>query len=202
VGGRYSLPSAIGLSVMVAIGSARFHELLAGYRSIDEHLRTAPLEENLPVLLGLVGLWYTDFFGAQSAAVLPYSHDLQRFPAYLQQLEMESNGKSVRTDGTPVAVATGAVVWGSAGTNGQHAFYQLLHQGTVLVPCDVLGFLRPVDGGETRTRCCSPTSSRRPRRWRSAGRWRRCWPPASRPSRPRTGSSAATAPRRHCSPSS
>ena len=148
VGGRYSLPSAIGLSVMVAIGPERFGELLAGYRSIDEHLRTAPLEENLPVLLGLVGLWYTDFFGAQSAAVLPYSHDLQRFPAYLQQLEMESNGKSVRTDGSAVPVATGAVVWGQAGTNGQHAFYQLLHQGTVLVPCDVIGFLHPVDGDE------------------------------------------------------
>ena len=146
VGGRYSLPSAVGLSVMVAVGPARFGELLAGYRSIDEHLRTAPLEENLPVLLGLVGLWYTDFLGAQSAAVLPYSHDLRRFPAYLQQLEMESNGKSVRTDGTAVTVATGLVVWGSAGTNGQHAFHQLLHQGTVLVPCDVLGFLHPVDG--------------------------------------------------------
>jgi len=148
VGGRYSLPSAVGLSVMVAIGPDRFGALLAGYRSIDEHLRTAPLEQNLPVLLGLVGLWYTDFLGAQSAAVLPYSHDLQRFPAYLQQLEMESNGKSVRTDGTPVVVPTGAVVWGQAGTNGQHAFYQLLHQGTVLVPCDVIGFLRPVDGDE------------------------------------------------------
>ena len=147
VGGRYSLPSAVGLSLMVAIGPERFTELLAGYRSIDEHLRTTPLEQNLPALLGLVGLWYVDFLGAQSAAVLPYSHDLQRFPAYLQQLEMESNGKSVRTDGAPVSVATGAVVWGSAGTNGQHAFHQLLHQGTVLVPCDVLGFLQPVDGG-------------------------------------------------------
>ena len=149
MGGRYSLPSAVGLSVMVAIGPERFREMLAGYRSIDEHLRAAPLETNLPVLLGLVGLWYTDFLGAQSAAVLPYSHDLRRFPAYLQQLEMESNGKSVRTDGTPAPVATGAVVWGQAGTNGQHAFYQLLHQGTVLVPCDMLGFLHPVDGDET-----------------------------------------------------
>ena len=147
VGGRYSLPSAVGLSLMVAIGPERFHEMLAGFRSVDEHLRTAPLESNIPVLLGLVGLWYTDFLGAQSAAVLPYSHDLRHFPAYLQQLEMESNGKSVRTDGTRVTVPTGAVVWGAAGTNGQHAFYQLLHQGTVLVPCDVVGFLRPVDGG-------------------------------------------------------
>jgi glucose-6-phosphate isomerase len=145
VGGRYSLPSAVGLALLVAIGKEAFGELLAGYRSVDEHFRTAPLEQNLPVLLGLVGLWYTDFWSTQTHAVLPYSHDLGRFPAYLQQLEMESNGKSVDLEGRRVDVPTGPVVWGAPGTNGQHAFYQLIHQGTVLVPCDVLGFLRPVD---------------------------------------------------------
>ena len=144
VGGRYSLPSAVGLALMVAVGREAFGELLAGYRSVDEHFRRAPLERNLPVLLGLVGLWYTDFWGTQTHAVLPYSHDLGRFPAYLQQLEMESNGKSVDLEGGRVPVPTGPVVWGAPGTNGQHAFYQLIHQGTVLVPCDVIGFLRPV----------------------------------------------------------
>jgi glucose-6-phosphate isomerase len=144
VGGRYSLSSAVGLSLMVAVGREHFGDLLAGYRSVDEHFRTAPLERNLPALLGLVSVWYTDFWGAQTQAVLPYSHDLGQFPAYLQQLEMESNGKSVDLEGRPVDVPTGPVVWGAPGTNGQHAFYQLIHQGTVLVPCDVLGFLRPV----------------------------------------------------------
>jgi glucose-6-phosphate isomerase len=143
VGGRYSFTSAVGLSLMVAIGPARFREMLDGFHTIDEHFRTAPYEENLPALLGLVSLWYVDFFGAQTQAVLPYSQYLARFPAYLQQLCMESNGKSVTLDGTPVDVATGEIVWGEPGTNGQHAFYQLLHQGTVLVPADFLAFARP-----------------------------------------------------------
>jgi glucose-6-phosphate isomerase len=143
VGGRYSFTSAVGLSLMVAIGPERYREMLDGFHTIDEHFRTAPWEENLPALLGLISLWYVDHFGAQSQAVLPYSQYLARFPAYLQQLCMESNGKSVTLDGSPVDVATGEIVWGEPGTNGQHAFYQLLHQGTVLVPADFLGFARP-----------------------------------------------------------
>ena len=145
VGGRYSVDSAIGLSVMAAIGKERFAEFLAGFHAVDEHFRTAPLEENAPVLLGLIGLWYSNFFGAESRAVLPYSNDLVRFPAYLQQLTMESNGKSVRADGTPVPTSTGEIFWGEPGTNGQHAFYQLLHQGTRLVPSDFIGFGEPTD---------------------------------------------------------
>ncbi|BDH55897.1 glucose-6-phosphate isomerase [Tsukamurella sp. PLM1] len=145
VGGRYSVDSAIGLSVMVAIGRERFAEFLAGFRTVDEHFATAPAERNAPLMLGLIGLWYSDFFGAQSRAVLPYSQDLARFPAYLQQLTMESNGKSVRVDGTPVTVDTGEIFWGEPGTNGQHAFFQLLHQGTRLVPADFLGFAESTD---------------------------------------------------------
>ena len=145
VGGRYSVDSAIGLSVMAAIGKERFAEFLAGFHAVDEHFRTAPLEENAPVLLGLIGLWYSNFFGAESRAVLPYSNDLVRFPAYLQQLTMESNGKSVRADGSPVPASTGEIFWGEPGTNGQHAFYQLLHQGTRLVPSDFIGFGEPTD---------------------------------------------------------
>ncbi|MFE7423441.1 glucose-6-phosphate isomerase [Rhodococcus sp. NPDC057529] len=145
VGGRYSVDSAIGLSVMAAIGRDRFIELLDGFHTIDAHFRTAPLESNAPVLLGALGVWYTSFLGAQSRAVLPYSNDLQRFPAYLQQLTMESNGKSVRTDGTAVTYPTGEVFWGEPGTNGQHAFYQLLHQGRQLIPADFIGFVRPTD---------------------------------------------------------
>jgi glucose-6-phosphate isomerase len=145
VGGRYSYPSAIGLSLMVAIGPDRFDELLAGFHLLDEHFRTAPFDRNLPVLLGLLGVWYIDFFGVETHAVLPYSQYLNRFPAYLQQLDMESNGKSVTLDGSPVAVDTGPVVWGQPGTNGQHAFYQLIHQGTRLVPCDFLGVCRPAE---------------------------------------------------------
>jgi len=145
VGGRYSVDSAIGLSVMAAIGKERFAEFLAGFHAVDEHFRTAPLEENAPVLLGLIGLWYSNFFGAESRAVLPYSNDLVRFPAYLQQLTMESNGKSVRADGSPVPTSTGEIFWGEPGTNGQHAFYQLLHQGTRLVPSDFIGFGEPTD---------------------------------------------------------
>ncbi|WP_067703624.1 glucose-6-phosphate isomerase [Nocardia jejuensis] len=145
VGGRYSVDSAIGLSVMVTVGKERFAEFLAGMHTVDEHFRTAPLAENAPVILGMLGVWYSNFFGAQSRAVLPYSNDLARFPAYLQQLTMESNGKSVRADGTPVSTSTGEIFWGEPGTNGQHAFYQLLHQGTVLVPADFIGFARPTD---------------------------------------------------------
>ena len=145
VGGRYSYPSAIGLSLMVAIGPDHFGELLAGFHLMDEHFRTTPFERNLPVLLGLLGVWYINFFGAESHAVLPYSQYLERFPAYLQQLDMESNGKSVTLDGQLVRVDTGPVVWGQPGTNGQHAFYQLIHQGTRLIPSDFIGICRPAE---------------------------------------------------------
>ena len=145
VGGRYSVDSAIGLSVMAVIGREAFADFLAGFHIIDTHFATAPLESNAPALLGLIGLWYSDFFGAETRAVLPYSNDMARFAAYLQQLTMESNGKSVRADGTPVSAATGEIFWGEPGTNGQHAFYQLLHQGTRLVPADFIGFSQPCD---------------------------------------------------------
>jgi len=145
VGGRYSVDSAIGLSVMAAIGRNAFADFLSGFHIVDTHFRTAPLESNAPVLLGLIGLWYSTFMGAQSRAVLPYSNDLARFAAYLQQLTMESNGKSVRADGTPVTTDTGEVFWGEPGTNGQHAFYQMLHQGTRLIPADFIGFSQPLD---------------------------------------------------------
>jgi glucose-6-phosphate isomerase len=138
VGGRYSMDSAIGLSTMLAIGPDGFRELLDGFHAMDEHFRTAPPERNLPLLMGLLAVWYGDFFGAQTAAVLPYDQYLERFPAYLQQLTMESNGKSVRLDSTAVDVETGAVYWGEPGTNGQHSFYQLIHQGTKLIPCDFI----------------------------------------------------------------
>jgi glucose-6-phosphate isomerase len=141
VGGRYSYDSAIGLSLMIAIGPDQFREMLAGFHAIDEHFRTAPFDRNLPVLLGLIGLWYNDFFGAETQAILPYSQYLSRFTAYLQQLDMESNGKSVTLDGEPVTCMTGPIVWGQPGTNGQHAFYQLIHQGTRLIPCDFIGFV-------------------------------------------------------------
>ncbi|MDP8237316.1 MAG: glucose-6-phosphate isomerase [Candidatus Erginobacter occultus] len=142
VGGRYSLTSAIGLSLMIAIGEEKFRELLAGFRTMDEHFRTAPLAGNMPVILALLGIWYNNFFGAQSYAVLPYDQYLSRFPAYLQQLDMESNGKSVDREGRRVDYQTGPIVWGEPGTNGQHAFYQLIHQGTKLVPADFIGFCR------------------------------------------------------------
>ncbi len=140
VGGRYSMDSAIGLSLMLAIGPERFREMLAGFRAMDEHFRTAPFARNMPVILGLLGVWYGDFLGADSHAVLPYDQHLQRFPAYLQQLDMESNGKGVDLDGRPVDYPTGPIVWGEPGTNGQHAFFQLIHQGTKLIPCDFIGF--------------------------------------------------------------
>ncbi|MGW4205692.1 glucose-6-phosphate isomerase [Streptomyces sp. NPDC004726] len=145
VGGRYSYDSAIGLSLMVAIGPVRFREMLDGFHLVDEHFRTAPPEANAPLLLGLLGVWYGGFFDAQSHAVLPYSHYLGRFTAYLQQLDMESNGKSVDREGRRVDWQTGPVVWGTPGTNGQHAYYQLIHQGTKLIPADFIGFARPVE---------------------------------------------------------
>jgi glucose-6-phosphate isomerase len=140
VGGRYSMDSAIGLSTMLAVGPDQFRALLAGFHEMDEHFRTTPFEKNLPVLMGLLGIWYGDFFGAQTAAVLPYEQYLKRFPAYLQQLTMESNGKHVTLDGAEVDYQTGAVYWGEPGTNGQHSFYQLIHQGTKLIPCDFIAF--------------------------------------------------------------
>ena len=145
VGGRYSMDSAIGLSTMIAIGPGRFRELLAGFRTMDEHFRRAPFERNLPVLMGLLAIWDTDVLGAETLAVLPYDQYLKRFPAYLQQLTMESNGKHVTLDGRPVDVQTGPIVWGEPGTNGQHSFYQLIHQGTRLVPVDVIGFARSLN---------------------------------------------------------
>ena len=146
VGGRYSFDSAIGLSLMIAIGPDRFREMLDGFRIVDEHFRTAPAEANAPLLMGLLGIWYNNFHDAQSHAVLPYSHYLSKFTAYLQQLDMESNGKYVGRDGREVEWQTGPVVWGTPGTNGQHAYYQLIHQGTKLIPADFIGFAEPVDG--------------------------------------------------------
>lgn len=144
VGGRYSYDSAIGLSLMIAIGPDRFREMLDGFRIVDDHFRNAPAEANAPLILGLLGIWYGNFFDAQTHAVLPYSHYLSKFTAYLQQLDMESNGKSVQRDGEPVEWQTGPVVWGTPGTNGQHAYYQLIHQGTKLIPADLIGFANPV----------------------------------------------------------
>ncbi len=141
VGGRYSMDSAIGLSTMLAIGPARFGEMLAGFHAMDEHFREAPAGANLPMLMGLLAVWYADFFGAETCGVFPYDQYLHRFPAYLQQLTMESNGKHVTLDGARVDYETGAIYWGEPGTNGQHSFYQLIHQGTRLVPCDFIGFL-------------------------------------------------------------
>ncbi|HEY7123642.1 MAG TPA: glucose-6-phosphate isomerase [Ktedonobacterales bacterium] len=145
VGGRYSYDSAIGLSLMIAIGPERFHEMLAGFHAMDEHFRTAPFEHNLPVLLGLIGIWYNNFFGAQTVAILPYDYYLGRLPSYLQQLDMESNGKHVDLEGNPVNYQTGPIIWGQPGTNGQHAFYQLIHQGTKLIPCDFIGFCQTLN---------------------------------------------------------
>ena len=145
VGGRYSMDSAIGLSTMVAIGPENFLAMLSGFHQMDEHFRTAPFERNLPVLMGLLSIWYNDFFGAQTVAVLPYEQYLKRFPAYLQQLTMESNGKHVTLDGKEVAYETGPIYWGEPGTNGQHSFYQLIHQGTRLIPCDLIAFSKPLN---------------------------------------------------------
>jgi glucose-6-phosphate isomerase len=145
VGGRYSMDSAIGLSTMVAVGPENFRAMLEGFHEMDEHFRTAPFEKNLPVLMGLLAVWYADFFDAQTSAVLPYEQYLKRFPAYLQQLTMESNGKSVTLDGRQVDYATGQIYWGEPGTNGQHSFYQLIHQGTHLIPCDFIGFAKTLN---------------------------------------------------------
>jgi glucose-6-phosphate isomerase len=145
VGGRYSMDSAIGLSTMVAVGPDNFRAMLGGFHEMDEHFRSAPFERNLPVLMGLLGVWYNDFFGAQTVAVLPYEQYLKRFPAYLQQLTMESNGKHVTLDGVRVDYDTGPIYWGEPGTNGQHSFYQLIHQGTRLIPCDFIAFARPLN---------------------------------------------------------
>jgi glucose-6-phosphate isomerase len=145
VGGRYSMDSAIGLSTMVAVGPANFRALLDGFREMDEHFRTAPFGQNLPVIMGLLAVWYGDFFDAQTVAVLPYEQYLKRFPAYLQQLTMESNGKSITLDGQHVDYNTGAIYWGEPGTNGQHSFYQLIHQGTHLIPCDFIGFAKTLN---------------------------------------------------------
>ena len=145
VGGRYSMDSAIGLSTMLAIGPENFRDLLAGFHEMDEHFRTAPVERNLPVLMGLLAVWYNDFFGAETVAVLPYEQYLKRFPAYLQQLTMESNGKHVTLEGTEVDYATGPIYWGEPGTNGQHSFYQLIHQGTRLIPCDFIAFVQALN---------------------------------------------------------
>jgi glucose-6-phosphate isomerase len=145
VGGRYSMDSAIGLSTMLAIGPDHFRAMLAGFHAIDEHFRSAPFARNLPVLMGLLGVWYSDFFDAQTVAVLPYDQYLKRFPAYLQQLTMESNGKHVTIDGTPVDTQTGPIYWGEPGTNGQHSFYQLIHQGTRLIPCDFIAFVQALN---------------------------------------------------------
>jgi glucose-6-phosphate isomerase len=145
VGGRYSYDSAIGLSLMIAIGPEQFREMLAGFHTMDEHFRTAPFEQNLPVLLGLIGIWYNNFFGAQTVAILPYDHYLWRLTAYLQQLDMESDGKHVDLEGRQVDYQTGPIVWGQPGTNGQHAYYQLIHQGTKLIPCDFIGFCQALN---------------------------------------------------------
>jgi glucose-6-phosphate isomerase len=144
VGGRYSMDSAIGLSTMIAIGPKGFNELLAGFHDMDEHFRTAPLEKNLPVLIGLLTVWYNNFFGAQTIGIMPYADNLKRFPAYLQQLQMESNGKHVDLGRQPVSYQTGPIIWGEPGTDGQHSFYQLIHQGTKLIPCDLIGFCQPL----------------------------------------------------------
>jgi glucose-6-phosphate isomerase len=145
VGGRYSMDSAIGLSTMLAVGPDNFRAMLAGFHSMDEHFRTTPFEKNLPALMGLLTVWYTDFFGAETVAVLPYEQYLKRFPAYLQQLTMESNGKHVTLSGERVNYSTGPIFWGEPGTNGQHSFYQLIHQGTRLIPCDFIGFAKTLN---------------------------------------------------------
>ena len=165
VGGRYSMDSAIGLSTMLAIGPENFSSMLDGFHEMDEHFRIAPFERNLPVLMGLLAIWYNDFFGAQTVAVLPYDQYLKRFPAYLQQLTMESNGKHVTLDGSEVTCQTGPVYWGEPGTNGQHSFYQLIHRGTRLIPCDFIAFGQPLNPPAGITTCSSQMFSRRRKPW-------------------------------------
>ena len=201
VGGRYSMDSAIGLSTMLAIGPENFRAMLDGFHQMDEHFRTAPFDRNLPVLMGLLAVWYNDFFGAQTVAVLPYEQYLKRFPAYLQQLTMESNGKHVTLDGTEVNYATGPIYWGEPGTNGQHSFYQLIHQGTRLIPCDFIAFRETAQPARPPSRHAAwRTSSPRPRRWRSARRRSKSKPRARRIGSCRTASSKATARRTRSSP--
>ena len=169
VGGRYSMDSAIGLSTMLAIGPENFRSLLAGFHAMDEHFRTAPFDKNLPVLMGLLSVWYNDFFDAQTVAVLPYDQYLKRFPAYLQQLTMESNGKHVTLDGAAIDdYQTGPIFWGEPGTNGQHSFYQLIHQGTKLIPCDFIGFAQLAQSAGRSSRSADV---QRVRAGRSAGLW-------------------------------
>ena len=168
VGGRYSMDSAIGLSTMLAIGPENFRAMLAGFRAMDEHFQSAPLECNLPVLMGLLAIWNCNFLHAATVAVLPYDQYLKRFPAYLQQLTMESNGKHVSLDGMPVDYDTGPIYWGEPGTNGQHSFYQLIHQGTHLVPCDFIGFCQPLNPLGSQHDLLWPICSHRARRWPSA----------------------------------
>ena len=182
VGGRYSVDSAVGTSLAVAIGPKGFEDFLAGFHAVDEHFATAEPERNVPLFMGLLNIWYTNFWDAHSHAVLPYSQYLHRFPAYLQQLTMESNGKSVRWDGSAVTTDTGEIFWGEPGTNGQHAFYQLIHQGTRVIPADFIAGLiqsiRPRMAVPTSTSCSSATSSPRPPRWRSVRPPTRCVPRA------------------------
>ena len=174
VGGRYSMDSAIGLSTMLAIGPDRFRDLLDGFHQMDEHFRTAPFERNLPMLMGLLTVWYTNFFGAETVAILPYEQYLKRFPAYLQQLTMESNGKHVTLGGARVDYETSPIYWGEPGTNGQHSFYQLIHQGTRLIPADFIAFANSLNAARPASRhAAAQTYSRRPRRWPSARRARR-----------------------------
>lgn len=203
VGGRYSVDSAIGLSLAVTLGPDAFREMLHGFHVVDEHMASTPLESNVPVLMGLLNVWYANFLGAQTHAVLPYAQQLHRFPAYLQQLTMESNGKSVRWDGSPVTTETGEVFWGEPGTNGQHAFYQLIHQGTRLIPADFIAFATPAypleDGGAMCTGCSWPTSSPRRRRSLSARRQRKSRPRVRRVPSSRPGRSPGTVRRRRSS---
>ena len=196
VGGRYSMESAIGLSTMLAIGPDNFEQLLAGSHAIDEHFLTTPLEQNLPVLMGLLTFWYTGFFGSQTQAVLPYDQYLLRFPAYLQQLTMESNGKSVSLDGKPVDYSTCPVYWGEPGTNGQHSFYQLIHQGTLTIPVDFIAFAHSLNPLGDHHDYLTPTSSPRVRHWHSARPPTRCVPRAPRRTWCRSRCSRATTRRR------
>ena len=192
VGGRYSMDSAIGLSTMMAIGPDNFRAMLDGFHEMDEHFRTAPFEHNLPVLMGLLAVWYNNFFGAQTVAVLPYEQYLKRFPAYLQQLTMESNGKHVTLDGARVDYDTGPIYWGEPGTNGQHSFYQLIHQGTRLIPCDFIAFGRSLNPLGRHQDMLLPMSSPRPRRWPSARLPSKSRRRARRTGSCRTGCSRAT----------
>src|SRR5271167_3404169 len=186
VGGRYSMDSAIGLSTMIAIGPDNFRAMLDGFHEIDEHFRTAPFERNLPVLMGLLAVWYNDFFGAETVGVFPYEQYLKRFPAYLQQLTMESNGKHVTLDGDRVSCDTGPIYWGEPGTNGQHSFYQLIHQGTRLIPCDFIAFGQPLNPLGQQHDMLLATSSRRAKRSPSVRPQRKSAPRARPTGSPRT----------------